>query len=62
MDVFQNTSSSLWDPSHDWILQFDNVIKVRSNKNTYTSSFNKINQLEIKPRANTGNENVDCNL
>ena len=28
-------SSSLWDPSHDWILQFDRILKNRPSQNSY---------------------------
>ena len=34
MDSYSN-SSSLWDSSHDWILQYDNILKGNVKNNAY---------------------------
>ena len=45
-----HASSPLWDSNHDWILQFDSILKSRPNQNHYTHSSNlkDRNQHQLK--------------
>ena len=55
MDTCDHASSPLWDSSHDWILQFDSILKGRPNQNHYTHSNNlkDRNQSQLKEYENT---------
>ena len=38
MDKCEDATCSIWDSSHDWILQFDNILKARSNHNQFSQN------------------------
>ena len=54
MDSCDN-SNSLWDSSHDWILQFDNILKHRPNYNLrlLTNDCDTRNKTQIKQKEKT---------
>ena len=62
MDTCDN-SSSLWDASHDWILQFDNILKNRPNYNSHllSNEFDTRNKTQIKQKQKLMHESFSPN-